>query len=375
MGTERKHLNEFMSTKPDNKARRVLRNIGVIVFRLGLARLVISLSPRSLRAMLYHDVDDDPGSTIDGLNITVNQITFATHLDYFKRYYKVIPMSDVEKGKIPHRGLVITFDDGYLSVCEKATPLLHERGLPACVYLIGRAVNGRMVWVNLLNHAIKTYPDETRQALSDIEPLNNLPFEEIVLHVQVNFTPSQIEALCEHLLQTIPNLTETTEGVFATPDNIRHMQSQGIEFGFHTQDHFNLKNCTEAELAQQLDDSEVRTLTDTNTFAYPFGYFTDGAVASLTELGYERIMTVGNNNRRFSRLHLDRTEVFSSDPAVLFAELEVVEPVITVIRKIASLFRSERSTLANEVVADVQSNDLPDAPSRDKTPQTQNRAA
>jgi len=329
-----------MSTKPNNKARRILRNIGVIAFRLGLARVVIGLSPRGLRAMLYHDVDDNPGTSINGLNVTVDQNTFATHLDYFKRYYKVISMSEASKGKIPHRGLVITFDDGYLSVHEKATPLLHERGLPACVYLIGRAVNGRMVWVNLLNHAISVFPEETRAALSDYAGIADLPMTEIVHHVQVNFSPTQIGSLCEHLLQSNPELNESTKGVFATPDNIRHMQTQGIEFGFHTQDHFNLRNCTPTQLAQQLDDSDVRVLTTTKTFAYPFGYFTDAAVSSLTESGYERIMTVGNNNRRFSPLHLDRTEVFSGDPAVLFAELEVVEPIISTVRKIMSLFRS-----------------------------------
>lgn len=366
-----------MSTKPDNTIRRWLRNIGVIMFRLGLARVVIGLSPRSLRAMLYHDVDDNPGSATDGLNITVNCTTFVTHLEYFKRYYKVISMSDVAKGDIPHRGLVITFDDGYLSVGEHATPLLHERNLPACVYLIGRAVNGRMVWVNLLNHALRVFPDETREALAEYEGLTDVPLADLVHHVQVNFAPSKIEALFDHLLQQIPGISVTTEGVFATPDNIRHMQTQGIEFGFHTQDHYNLRNCTQAELSQQLDDSDVRALTNTNTFAYPFGYFTDSAVTSLTEQGYERIMTVGNNNRRYSALHLDRTEVFSADPAVLFAELEVVEPIIGSLRKLASLFAAKETSPVNENRTDTHSADeaADSSPTSSSTTTHENRAA
>ena len=132
------------------------------------------------------------------------------------------------------------------------------------------------------------------------------------------------------------------------------MQTQGIEFGFHTQDHYNLKNCTPAELSQQLDDSDVRALTNTRTFAYPFGYFTDSAVSSLTEQGYERIMTVGNNNRRYSALHLDRTEVFSADPAVLFAELEVVEPIIGILRKLASLFEGKKASTAANIRTNVE---------------------
>lgn len=364
-----------MSTKPNNTARRLLRNIGVITFRLGLARLVIGLSPRSLRAMLYHDVDDNPGPATDGLNITVNRTTFATHLDYFKRYYKVISISDVAKGDIPHRGLVITFDDGYLSVAEQATPLLYERDLPACVYLIGRAVNGRTVWVNLLNQATRFFQDETREALSEYEELSHIPLSDVVHHVQVNFTPTQIESLCAYLLRRIPGMSQTTEGVFATPDNVRHMQSQGIEFGFHTQDHYNLKNCTQAELAQQLDDSDVRALTNTNTFAYPFGYFTDSAVSSLTEQGYDRIMTVGNNNRRYSALHLDRTEVFSADPAVLFAELEVVEPIIGTMRKLASKFRGKSVSTDIAEITDTTSGEMRETSAPSKAATRQDRAA
>ena len=364
-----------MSTKPDNTVRRWLRNIGVIMFRLGLARIVIGLSPRGLRAMLYHDVDDNPGSATDGLNITVNCTTFVTHLEYFKRYYKVISVSDAAKGDIPHRGLVITFDDGYLSVGEHATPLLHERNLSACVYLIGRAVNGRMVWVNLLNQAIRLFPDETSEALAEYEGLTDIPLANLVHHVQVNFTPPKIESLCDHLLQQIPGISATTEGVFATPDNIRHMQTQGIEFGFHTQDHYNLKNCTPAELSQQLDDSDVRALTNTNTFAYPFGYFTESAVSSLTEQGYERIMTVGNNNRRYSALHLDRTEVFSADPAVLFAELEVVEPIIGSLRKLASLFAAKETSTDDENKTVAKLDDEAEVSSATSTTTHEDRAA
>jgi len=364
-----------MSTKPDNTVRRWLRNIGVIMFRLGLARIVIGLSPRGLRAMLYHDVDDNPGSATDGLNITVNCTTFVTHLEYFKRYYKVISVSDAAKGDIPHRGLVITFDDGYLSVGEHATPLLHERNLSACVYLIGRAVNGRMVWVNLLNQAIRLFPDETSEALAEYEGLTDIPLANLVHHVQVNFTPPKIESLCDHLLQQIPGISATTEGVFATPDNIRHMQTQGIEFGFHTQDHYNLKNCTPAELSQQLDDSDVRALTNTNTFAYPFGYFTESAVSSLTEQGYERIMTVGNNNRRYSALHLDRTEVFSADPAVLFAELEVVEPIIGSLRKLASVFATKETSTDDDNKTVAKLDDEAEVSSATSTTTHEDRAA
>lgn len=44
-------------------------------------------------------------------------------------------------------------------------------------------------------------------------------------------------------------------------------------------------------------------------------------------------MAVGDDNDRHGPPHLDRVEVFSTDPARLFAALEVVEPVVGRLRR------------------------------------------
>ena len=88
-------------------------------------------------------------------------------------------------------------------------------------------------------------------------------------------------------------------------------------------------------------------------------------------------MTVGNNNRRYSALHLDRTEVFSADPAVLFAELEVVEPIIGSLRKLASLFAAKETSPVNENRTDTHSADeaADSSPTSSSTTTHENRAA
>ena len=86
-------------------------------------------------------------------------------------------------------------------------------------------------------------------------------------------------------------------------------------------------------------------------------------------------MTVGNNNRRYSALHLDRTEVFSADPAVLFAELEVVEPIIGSLRKLASLFASKETSTDDDNRADAKSDNAVVASSAGSTATHEDRAA
>ena len=86
-------------------------------------------------------------------------------------------------------------------------------------------------------------------------------------------------------------------------------------------------------------------------------------------------MTVGNNNRRYSALHLDRTEVFSADPAVLFAELEVVEPIIGSLRKLASLFAAKETSTVDDNRTDANLEDEAEVSSANSTTTHEDRAA
>ena len=86
-------------------------------------------------------------------------------------------------------------------------------------------------------------------------------------------------------------------------------------------------------------------------------------------------MTVGNNNRRYSALHLDRTEVFSADPAVLFAELEVVEPIIGSLRKLASLFAAKETSTDDDNRTVAKLDDEAEVSSATSTTTHEDRAA
>ena len=53
----------------------------------------------------------------------------------------------VERGKLPRRGVVITFDDGYLDNLENALPLLRAAGMPATIYIAtGYVGTNREFW-------------------------------------------------------------------------------------------------------------------------------------------------------------------------------------------------------------------------------------
>ncbi|MEE9334772.1 MAG: polysaccharide deacetylase family protein [Granulosicoccaceae bacterium] len=331
--------------KPKNLLRTTLSLVGVLIYRVGLAKTVINLSKNRVRALLYHAVEDDNNPFTKGLNVGVSPAAFSANLDYYKKHYNVIPVSHLGKQDLPPRPLIITFDDGYRSVYENAAAELHKRQMSACIYLISRAVRGELVWVNLVNHVLHKFPDRTAKVLQQTPAFENIDPDSVISQLQNASTPKQIACVYSALANEFPNVTAT--GLYASCDEISEMSEMGIEFGFHSADHFNLRNCNKEELAAQLDASEVSALMNNNTFAYPFGYYNQSAIEQLSTKNYDTVMTVGNNNRHSFAKHLDRTEVFTEDPALVFAQLEVVEPFIAWLRE--KILKSPAQTTAYDM--------------------------
>jgi len=91
--------------------------------------------------LMYHHIDWDITS-----DMVVSPDTFAAHMRaLYEQGFNAIPLSRlvdfVDRGvPLPERPVVITFDDGYLSVYQYAFPVLARYGQHATVFVIGEAV-------------------------------------------------------------------------------------------------------------------------------------------------------------------------------------------------------------------------------------------
>ncbi len=88
----------------------------------------------SIPILMYHEIGDGPSS----LYVSVN--SFRAQMHYLQSNdYKVVTMAQAQEmlanNQIPPKAVVITFDDGYVSVYTKAWPILQEYGFPATVYV------------------------------------------------------------------------------------------------------------------------------------------------------------------------------------------------------------------------------------------------
>ena len=322
---------------------------GIVLYRLGLAKRIIALRKNTPRVLLYHAVEDHVSPYTDRLGVSVSPAMFEANLRYIKENYNVVSVDDLNK-PLPENPLVITFDDGYKSVYEHAFPLLRKYRMPAVVYLITCAVQNKLVWVNELNWALLNYPKEALEICQQFPDLLGLESPaEIVDRVKSNFIPANIRELCNRLRQRIP--FETEHDLYASRSELSTMDNAGITLGFHTRDHYNLINCDKNELRRQMDSTGIDDVIDQRTFAYPFGSFDMAAIEELRNKNYQSIMTVGNNNERFSSYHVDRIEVFSADPAVVFARIEIEEPVIGAIRKFILNIKSTKQRLTGKAAS------------------------
>lgn len=90
----------------------------------------------SLNVLLYHHISDQtPKVTSTTLQ------DFQAQLDYIdEQGYQVVDLEkavlDIKNGtSLPKQSIALTFDDGFISVCETAYPELKKRGLPFTVFV------------------------------------------------------------------------------------------------------------------------------------------------------------------------------------------------------------------------------------------------
>lgn len=112
-----------MRTCGFNRLRRTTR-----LFRRWFERKTIIL--------MYHrvaEVHPDPWS------LCVTPQHFAEHLEILQKYERPIPLHQLvrflQKGKVPRRSVILTFDDGYADNLYNAKPLLEYYDIPATVFL------------------------------------------------------------------------------------------------------------------------------------------------------------------------------------------------------------------------------------------------
>lgn len=132
----------------------------------------------------------------------------------------------------------VTFDDGYLSVYDRALPVLIERRVPATVYVVAGAVGGTNDW--------------DRRAGDRLEYM-------------------------------------------MSANHLRELADLGIEIGSHSLSHPRLSRLPDQQLKSEVSDSK-RRLEDIigreiGSFSYPYGDYNERVLAAVEDAGYRCAVT------------------------------------------------------------------------------------
>jgi peptidoglycan/xylan/chitin deacetylase (PgdA/CDA1 family) len=217
--------------------------------------------------LAYHAISDLGGDRVLR-EYGVPAQRFAAQLDTLaRRGWRFIAFDDLvrameERGSLPARAVLVTFDDAYRDLLERGSPLLAEYGVPGLVFAVSSKLGAINDW-------------EARTGVT-----------------------------------RLPLLDER---------GLKELAARGLTVGSHGATHRSLVGLDERELEREVLGSaaalEAVGLPRPAAFSYPYGEWDPRVAAAVGSAGYTAAFTVESGVVRpgQDRFSLPRIEVFASD--------------------------------------------------------------
>ena len=247
-----------------------------VLHKLQLTRLAGWWNRKRVIILCYHGVTErlkrHPNDPY-GLHIRADR--FEAQLNYLHRHYQVISLAKFLEARrtntpLPHKSVVLTFDDGYRNFLTGALPRLAEREMPVSVFLITDRI-----------------PAESQSGVN--------------------------------------GWSELDDETFLSWEEVRELHQHGVEFGSHTCSHRKLSQIAVAEAEKELRVSQekigMHLSQTTMPLAFPYGAYSDAVVAMARELPYTCGLTTdaGTNGPTTDLFLLRRNLIGDDDDEALFA--------------------------------------------------------
>lgn len=199
-----------------------------------------------LRVLAYHTVPD--------------RKAFEKQVNYLHSIYSIISIEDLiahteNKEPLPKNSLLITFDDGDITVLQNGLPVLKKYGINSCLFIITGLINtSDDVWIKRVEEKEMKEGKTYRQAREMVRHLKKMPNAE--------------------RLAQMKNYPKITKPQLSTAD-LEKLSHHGMYIGNHTHTHPMLDKCSPEEISEELRQSkkvfEQVKLPGFDVFAYPNG--------------------------------------------------------------------------------------------------------
>jgi peptidoglycan/xylan/chitin deacetylase (PgdA/CDA1 family) len=298
------------------------------IYNLGLLHAVRAVKRRGCRILGYHRFPTDHSQ-------------LAAHCEHIRRYYQPVSMGQIAESlrngsPVPSHALAVTIDDGYRDFLFHGQPVFSRFEIPVTVFLITGFTDGELwPWWDQITYmflrtqrttisfdgqAIRVAGDLMRLAGGVAHALKRLPNAECIARVKE----------LQQLLEVVPPTLAPPEYEALSWDEVRQLNTAGVEFGVHTRTHPILsKLADENELQMEVAGAKQRLDQQMGFpslhFAYPNGTLADydcRTLAAVQRCGFATAVTAepGFNYRSAPPYELLRVNVDASTHPTHFAE-------------------------------------------------------
>lgn len=259
--------------------------------------------------LMYHRIAD-----VSEYNtpLAVAPENFERHMEYLRNKCHPIHLLElvdaIKNNRLPKRGVVVTFDDGYVDNYLQAYPVLERYSVPATVFVGSAAIDSpKGFWWDELDNIILSSADrpdvlnfsiEGEKYEWDLGPNSKC----IEVRKQVN---SLIRPLRSAERENVLAQLRTWAGLFPvddpecramTSEELRQFQgNQLIDIGAHTKTHPLLSSLSSQEQHEEIfagrKNLENVIGQSVESFAYPYGDFNDVSIEIVKEAGFEAACT------------------------------------------------------------------------------------
>jgi peptidoglycan/xylan/chitin deacetylase (PgdA/CDA1 family) len=313
----------------------------------------------SLRCVVFHNISATDSPFTKGMNVSVTPTTFERSLRFLARYYSPVSLQDVLSNSdgrgLPHRAVLVTFDDAYASVAELAAPLCRQFGVPAVFFVNASFLdNQKLAPDNLVCYVANVFGMETVRAAGRAVLGTGAPDLHWLSDVFTIFFPIISLAEREAFLDALRQLAGIDEnhmaneaGMYLTSKQLRNLASFDFEIGNHTYTHVHCRTLSREDFGPEVDrnKAELESLSGANvrSFSQPYGSsrdLTSDLKEHLERSGHKAVFLSESvaNPRGTDPFHLDRVSTRAESDDRLFSEIEVLPRLRAVRNRVSRKF-------------------------------------
>ncbi|MCY2686962.1 polysaccharide deacetylase family protein [Salinimicrobium sp. TH3] len=261
--------------------------------------------------MAYHDI--------------VDEANFETQIIWLKSQYNIIDISTLKdhlfyNKKLPVHPLLITLDDGDITVFKKGFPVLKKYKIGACLFIITDLINSsKDFWWNTIRK------NEKKKGLSEKDILK------LINESKALSNKDRIQ-----LLEKYPATSQQQ----LTIDEVKELEKDRVFIGNHSHTHPMFDKLEKKDLINELEQAknffEKNDVGDYRVFAYPNGNLSEYTEALLQEKGIEMAFLFDHkvNEKKINPFRISRIAVDSDTPLTEFkTKVSGLHPLILKVKK------------------------------------------